>query len=920
MKNLKKVMALVIVLSMVVSMFTVMTASAADFEDVIGTKYEEAVMILAPMGVIAGYNEGEAVLFKPEQVVTRAEMAAFIVRQLGLSTTAKAETKFSDVPKDFWGSGSINIANSKNIIVGYGDGTFGPDDQVSFEAAVKMIVCALGYEVDAKDNGGWPAGYIAIADKLDILDGVEDKLADTTAGCDRGTVALLLYNALDTQIQDVTYYNGEVLSKVESGKSMAYEMGYYKFADVMVNATDKAVVAGKLQDAGYALIDNDEMKVGKCDLDAYLGQKVTLYASYNKKDEEYTIVAVVGTSRKSDIVTLDAADIYGMNGTSLLYYIDKETSSKTSDYQLADLAMNVMDPVYGITMVYNNDTVAPEDQDYSLITDANNGTITLIDAEKDGVFEKVIIESYENYQVVEVDVEENMLYLENAVDTTEVELDNSRETNRPKFSIKSAAGAELTLADLAEDDVLSIYSDVYPGEAKDYVKDAESLKIVVSNETIEGAVTSIGNKKVYIDGEAYETDGVLAVNSFAIEDEGTFFLDFNGDIAFADTAAVLDNFEFVYDGIVDGRQITLYTMNAEGKKVSYDMASTVRVNGESFNMGVAERRNALAAALKVDGANGLTDEYIVSLKTNENNQITRITMLSGTTERGYLTHSDKLIGSYSLSADTVVFTLPAGADFDEDDLKAIKYTGLANNTSYNFKVCDVDKNGVATCMIVYTTTGKVDFESNIAVIQSVSTTKVDDEVVLSLTMIQEGKVVTKNTDSDDIFFINDAYETMYGDSAAIAYGAYPGQIIMYSESAGAIANVDRVYPRPCLAADYVDGYYMVDEFQTWDNTLRRNDYARLFLGAGFVTEKNNNTKLITIDSAIDEVDASFVANYGAARVVIVDTNMTNEEAAVKVGTASEIKVGDYVVVRKYKGSVRDIVVYKNFEAAPAFYK
>lgn len=916
MKNLKKVMALVIVLSMVVSMFTVMTASAADFEDVIGTDYEEAVMILAPMGVIAGYEEGETVLFKPEQVVTRAEMAAFIVRQLGLSTTAKAETKFSDVPKDFWGSGSINIANSKNIIVGYGDGTFGPDDQVSFEAAVKMIVCALGYEVDAKDNGGWPAGYIAIADKLGILDGVEDKLADTTAGCDRGTVALLLYNALDTEIQDVTYYNGEVLSKVPSGKTMAYEMGYYKFADVMVEATDKAVVSGKLQDAGYALVAGEEMKVGKCDLDAYLGQKVTLYASYNKKDEEYTIVAVVGTSRKSDIVTLDAADIYGMNGSQLLYYIDKETSSKTSDYQLDNLVMDGGN----ITIVYNNDTVAPEDQDFSLITGANNGTVTLIDAEKDGIYEKVIIESYENYQVVEVDVDENMLYLENAVDTTEVELDNSRETNRPKFSIKNAEGAELALADLAEDDVLSIYSDVYPGEVKDYVKDAESLKIVVCNETIEGAVTSIGNKKVYIDGEAYETDGVLAVNSFAIEDEGTFFLDFNGDIAFADTAAVLDNFEFVYDGIVDGRQITLYTMNAEGKKVSYDMASTVRVNGESFNMGVAERRAALATALKVNGANGLTDEYIVSLKTNENNQITRITMLDGTTERGYLTHSDKLIGNYSVSADTVVFTLPAGADFDEDDLKAIKYTGLANNTSYNFKVCDVDKNGVATCMIVYTTTGKVDFESNIAVIQSVSTTKVDDEVVLSLTMIQEGKVVTKNTESDDIFFINDTYETMYGESAAIAYGAYPGQIIMYSESAGAIANVDRVYPRPCLAEEYVDGYYLSDEFQTWDNTFRRNDYARLFLGAGFVTDKNNNTKLITVDSAIEDTDAAFVANYAAARVVVVDTNMTNEEAAVKVGSASEIKVGDYVVVRKYKGSVRDIVVYKNFAAYPAFYK
>ncbi len=919
MKNLKKVMALVIVLSMVVSMFTVMTASAANFEDVIGTVYEEAVMTLAPMGVIAGYEEGDSVVFKPEQIVTRAEMAAFIIRELGLAATTKADTDFTDVPKDFWGSGAIKIANSKKIVVGYGDGTFGPDDQVSFEAAVKMIVCALGYEEDAKENSGWPAGYITIADKLNILDGLEEKMLDTTVGCDRGTVALLLYNALDTNIQEVTYYNGEVLSKTLTNSTMASEMGYYKFPEAIVNATDKAVVSGKLQDNGYAAIQYNgytyEMVANGNNLDQYLGQKVTLYASYNKKLDEYTIVSVVGTSVKSDVVTLDAADIYGMDGTKLEYYLDKETSSKTSDYQLAALQMDEGN----LEIVYNNKSVAPEDQDYDIITDATNGTITLIDSAKDGVYERVIVETYKNYQVVEVDAEENKLYLEDAVDTTEVELDNSRETNRPKFSIVNAEGTELALADLAEDDVLSIYSDVYDS-GDDYVADADSLKIVVCNETIEGAVTQKSARKIYIDGVAYETDGVLAMSDFDLDDEGVFFMDFNGDIAFADTAAVLDNFQFVYDGIQDGRDITLYTMDANGVKSEYDMATTVRVNGESFNMGVADRRNALAAALNIDGANGLTDEYIVALKTNDNNKITRITILDGEPDDGYLTHADKLIGNYTVNSDTVIFTLPQGADFDEDDLKAVKYNNLKNNQNYNFKVCDLDKNNVVTCMIVYTTTGKVDVASNIAVIQSVSTTKVDDEVVLSLTMIQEGKVVTKNTNSDDIFFISDAFREMYGASAEIAYGAYPGQIIMYSESAGAIANVDRVYPRPCLAADYVDGYYLVDEFQTWNNTFNRNEDAYLFLGAGFVADKNNKTNVITVDSAIEEEDASFVASYGAARVVVVDTNMTTEESAVKVGSTSDIKVGDYVVVRKYKGTVRDIVVYKNFVAAPAFFE
>ncbi len=923
MNNLKKVLALVIVLSMVISMFTVMTASAADFEDVVGTKYEEAVMTLAPMGVIAGYDENGTVTFKPDQIVTRAEMAAFIIRELGLNVASKSNTIFSDVPADFWGSGAISIANSKNIIVGYGDGKFGPDDQVSFQDAVKMIVCALGYEEDAKDNGGYPAGYMAQADKLDLLDDLSDKLADTTAGCDRGTVALLMNNALDQYLQEVTYYNGQVLTKTITSKTMASEMGYTKFEDVIVNATDTSAVSGSLQDKGYVALNGvkEDVKNGGFDMNAYLGQPVTVYASYDKKNAEYTIVAVIGASAKSDIKKLDISDVYGMNGTELRYYVDKDSSSKTSGYDLADLQINGGN----LILVYNNKAVDAADQDYSLITAATNGTLTLIDSTKDGIYERVIIDTYKNYQVVETNVEDKELTIKNGSDDATVELDDSKETNRPKFSITDTSGAALKLEDLKEDDVVSVYSDVYPGSTKKYIEDADSLRFIVSTKTVEGTVTSKSSKKVYIDGEAYETDGVLLTSDFDLEDEGTFYLDFNGDIAFADTSAVLDNFEFAYDGILNGREITLYTMNSKGEKVSYKMASTVKVDGTSYSMSNGDDRDKLAAVLKID-TKKMNDQYVVSLKTNTNGEVTRINILNGSEERGYFTKSDKMIGKYVMDSNTVVFTLPAGAAFNEDDLKATTYTTLSNERTYSFKVCDTNKDGVVTAIIVYTTDSNVDAASDIAVIQSVSTTKVDDDTVLSVTMIQGGKIVTKNTKEDDQFFINSTMEAMYGESAKIAYGAYPGQIIMYStNSTGAIADTFRLFPRPCAKADYVDGYYMKDLFQTWDNNPDKVvESARLYIGAGIVTDKATKTNIITVKSGVSAMipgaATDFSANYSNARIVVVDTNLSNEEQAVKVGNSSDIKTGDYVVVRKNKGSVKDIVVYKNFEAVPAYYK
>lgn len=118
---------------------------------------------------------------------------------------------------------------------------------------------------------------------------------------------------------------------------------------------------------------------------------------------------------------------------------------------------------------------------------------------------------------------------------------------------------------------------------------------------------------------------------------------------------------------------------------------------------------------------------------------------------------------------------------------------------------------------------------------------------------------------------------------------------------------------------------MKDLFQTWDNNPDKVvESARLYIGAGIVTDKATKTNIITVKSGVSAMipgaATDFSANYSNARIVVVDTNLSNEEQAVKVGNSSDIKTGDYVVVRKNKGSVKDIVVYKNFEAVPAYYK
>ena len=60
---------------------------------------------------------------------------------------------------DEWSLIATKVAYDLGIVGGYGDGNFGPKDPVTYEQVVKMLVCALGYEQSAKENGGW-AGWL----------------------------------------------------------------------------------------------------------------------------------------------------------------------------------------------------------------------------------------------------------------------------------------------------------------------------------------------------------------------------------------------------------------------------------------------------------------------------------------------------------------------------------------------------------------------------------------------------------------------------------------------------------------------------------------------------------------------------------------------------------------------------------------
>ena len=95
---MKRILSLVLALSMVLGMFSFV--SAGSLKDIEGTKYEAAVEALMELGVVNGYPDGT---YLPNNVVTRAELAKLLVTAFGLEPAAEAASGVTpEAPSAAW--------------------------------------------------------------------------------------------------------------------------------------------------------------------------------------------------------------------------------------------------------------------------------------------------------------------------------------------------------------------------------------------------------------------------------------------------------------------------------------------------------------------------------------------------------------------------------------------------------------------------------------------------------------------------------------------------------------------------------------------------------------------------------------------------------------------------------------------------
>ena len=176
MKNFKKVLALVLVLATLLGLATMASATEYKDADKIAADYDEAVKVLDLIETMQGYPNGE---FRPTATITREEAAKLIAifdnKDADISTYYTSINPFAD-EKGRWGESYVGYGYRAGIIAGMNANTFAPTANVTGTQFLKMALVTLGYDQEAEGFVGssWAVNVLALARKLDLIDGLAD--------------------------------------------------------------------------------------------------------------------------------------------------------------------------------------------------------------------------------------------------------------------------------------------------------------------------------------------------------------------------------------------------------------------------------------------------------------------------------------------------------------------------------------------------------------------------------------------------------------------------------------------------------------------------------------------------------------------------------------------------------------------------
>lgn len=585
--------------------------------------------LLSLLNIMVGDPDGN---FHPERPVTRAEFVKVAIMASPYRNAVpeiSSTSPFGDVPYTLWSAPYIALASDSNLVSGYPDSTFRPDNTVLLEEGVTILLKTLGYS-EADYGKVWPSGPMSLAKNLDLLEDMDKFTGDTLL---RRDVMQLLYNTLNTKakgsqnelinglnyayLEDTTVIATQNENKSISADRVLTSAGTYKIGDHF----NRSLVGRK----GAAFIKN--------------GDTLELFIPNAQTSESYSVYKAEGNS-----ITVqtegNTSDLYLSN--DLICYTGTQTANvSTAKFNPGDLLTVYYDALGNTDYVIHRKT----DLNYTLAEDI---VLLATQAEDKSVGKDSILTSAGTYKMNGI-VNSSMVgqkgdaFIQNG-DTIAVFMpDTQNIKTHPVFSVVNTdilIYENKSTSTLAIDDATVCYSGRLSGTLSDirsqmqtgdtlkiaYDKDGDVDYLLHQKATLKGPYTVLSN--------AWMSQNGIAENASVIRNGKTVT---NNEIGLHDVVYYAEDLNLVwaYSDSLTG----IY----EKATPNQDNPSSVVISGNTLSIESATAFKKLASGGNVRLGDTVTvllgrDGAIADVVTGDT-QIVQHGLLIGTGTKEYITES-----------------------------------------------------------------------------------------------------------------------------------------------------------------------------------------------------------------------------------------------------------------------------------------
>ena len=688
-KHVKKIFAYVLILAVLAAL--VPAGSMAEENDA-APEMQSFIKKMTALGVM-----DKNVKIEENRNVTRIEFINMVMGILGIDLSGVANTDMSpfiDVDEDYIYAPQIRYFYDAGWMTGYSDGRFFPDADLEFNQAVKVIVNILGYGVLAEQNGGYPGGYLSVADEIKVLDGVASGSGRITFD----TMLKLIDNALKTELYSMKFNGVTAEYDIDENETLLK-----KYHDIYVS---KGVVTGTYitsltgdnygVNQGQIMIDKFRFESEMENSDDYLGYHVEYYF---KDTTRGNVLMYMQPTNKNTLIEVSAQKI--LSDDSLVHdrcFVYEDAGGKRKVQKLYDDTF----------VIYNGKALPLYGKEHFNV---KTGFVKLLDNDSDSQIDCMFIFKAEDAAVISsFGSDGEKTYIFDKTDSEHV-ITLEDNTQNDKYIIKKD-GQTVTLSLLAEDDVILV------GTAGD----GSYKMIYAGGSKVEGIVKSIDvdEEKILIDDSWFDTGEFMkkaeeSENKWTVTPQinvsGVFYIDCFGYVQgmTKSTKGVLRYGYLMKTYVDENEELYMLSVLYSGyEKERYNLAERVKLNGTKMKRD-AVIKNLENALRGEDGtlydkgraaymaAGGREVMQLIQYKLDDNDYITEINTVSPkegisfeaeyvSTEYWSFYYKWNFASQYYVTADTYNFIINTDAELSYVRLGDFKVPASGQYTVYIYNL------------------------------------------------------------------------------------------------------------------------------------------------------------------------------------------------------------------------------------------